>query len=177
MTPPVLVTAPTGPVVSLSDMKLHVRVDHDEDDGLITSLEEAAVAHLDGWRGTLGRAILPQVWRQEFDNGDALRLLLPDVTEVDVTAFNAEGAEVAVEAVLRQSFRGPYLEVDGGYSRLTCEYTCAMPATQLPAVIAAIKLLVGHWYANRETVVVGTSSSNLPLAVDALITAMRWREC
>ncbi|RTR01943.1 head-tail connector protein [Halomonas nitroreducens] len=33
----------------------------------------------------------------------------------------------------------------------------------------AMLLLVGHWYENRESVVLGTIASDLPMAVDALI--------
>ena len=38
-----------------------------------------------------------------------------------------------------------------------------------PDVEQAILLLVGHWYANREAVVIGTISSAVPLAVDRLL--------
>ncbi|KPW88773.1 MULTISPECIES: head-tail connector protein [Pseudomonas syringae group] len=33
----------------------------------------------------------------------------------------------------------------------------------------AVLLLVGHWYANREAVVIGTITSEVPLAVDRLL--------
>ena len=35
-------------------------------------------------------------------------------------------------------------------------------------------LLIGHWYANRETVVIGTITSALPMATDALWSPHRW---
>ncbi|MFP5432845.1 MAG: head-tail connector protein [Alphaproteobacteria bacterium] len=38
---------------------------------------------------------------------------------------------------------------------------------------AAILLLVGHWYANREAVVTGTIATQLPMAVDALLAPLR----
>lgn len=38
-----------------------------------------------------------------------------------------------------------------------------------PDVEQAILLLVGHWYANREAVVTGTISTEVPLAVDRLL--------
>lgn len=41
-------------------------------------------------------------------------------------------------------------------------------------ITAAMLLLIGHWYANRESVVVGTTtSSELPMAVESLISPYR----
>ncbi|KPX09496.1 hypothetical protein ALO75_200090 [Pseudomonas syringae pv. coryli] len=33
----------------------------------------------------------------------------------------------------------------------------------------AVLLLVGHWYANREAVVIGTITAEVPLAVERLL--------
>ena len=38
----------------------------------------------------------------------------------------------------------------------------------------AVLLLVGHWYANRETVAVGVSAIELPMATNALWKPHRW---
>ena len=35
-------------------------------------------------------------------------------------------------------------------------------------------LLIGHWYANRETVAVGVSAVELPMATNALWNPHRW---
>jgi uncharacterized phiE125 gp8 family phage protein len=176
VTPPVLVTAPTTPVVALADLKAHLRVDHLDDDSVITSLEAAAVAHLDGWTGILGRAIRPQVWRQDFTAGEPVRLAMPDVTSITVAALDAAGGSVSVTATLRSDQRGPWVEIVGAYDRVQVTYTCAMTAAQLPAAQIAVKLLVAHWYANRETAVTGTITAQLPFAVDALVKAMRWMD-
>lgn len=40
-------------------------------------------------------------------------------------------------------------------------------------ITTAMLLLIGHWYANRESVVVGTITSEVPMAVDALIIPYR----
>lgn len=36
-------------------------------------------------------------------------------------------------------------------------------------ITTAMLLLIGHWYANRESVVIGSISSELPMAVNALV--------
>lgn len=40
-------------------------------------------------------------------------------------------------------------------------------------MVTAMLLLIGHWYANRESVVVGSISTELPMAVAALIDPYR----
>lgn len=40
-------------------------------------------------------------------------------------------------------------------------------------VKAAMLLLIGHWYANREAAIVGASASKLPLAVESLLQPYR----
>lgn len=37
----------------------------------------------------------------------------------------------------------------------------------------AIKLLVAHWFANREAVIIGTISSDLPLAVKTIVNSLK----
>ena len=174
MTPPILVTAPTQRVVTVSELKAHLRVDHSDDDALIEGLEAAAVAHLDGWTGVLGRPIRSQQWRQEFTSSERARLAMPDVTEITVEAFDAAGDAVTVASTLMADYRGHWVEIVGGHDKARVTYTCGMKATQIPAAQMAVKLLVGHWYENRETVALGASPQSMPFAVDALVTAMRW---
>jgi hypothetical protein len=169
MTPPVLVTGPTVPVVSTADLKAHLRVDHADEDALIASLHDAAVAHLDGWRGVLGRAIRAQTWRVSVYGPGPHLLPMPDVTAVTATA-NADPVEV--EQAL--TVRGVEVTLPAGTEGATITFTCEMPSQLRPAVEAAVKLLVGHWYAHREAVGL-SSAQELPMAVPALVGALRWR--
>ena len=173
MTPPKLITPPTVPVVALADLRAHLRVDAADEDALIVALETSAVAYLDGWTGVLGRAIRPQVWRQTFDAGECVRLAMPDVTATAVTARDAAGDVVSVTTTLVADHRGPVVKVTGAYATLQVDYTCEMPPTLLPAAQVAVKLLVAHWFANREAV--GGQMAEVPLTVDALVTALRWQ--
>jgi len=173
MNPPVLVTAPTERVVSLLDLKLHLRVDHDDDDTLIDSLEAASVAHFDGWRGVLGRAIMPQTWSQEFDGWGCHKLLMPDAS--DVTAVGIlDGVETAATDVLVSNrIGGVYVDVDGDdVDSVLITYQCGLPVEQLPAVQMAVKMLAAHWYENREAAT-EKALSYAPMAVQSIVAQLR----
>lgn len=56
--------------------------------------------------------------------------------------------------------------------RFVCGYGSA--GTSVPGgLLAAMKLLIGHWYANRESVVAGSIFTELQQGVDALIQQYR----
>lgn len=89
------VTPPSAPVVTLTDMKEHLRVLHDDEDLMIQSLTDAAVSWLDGWDGVLGRCVMPQTWR--IDAADLVAgFRLPDVTDA---IENADGSLVVTCAL------------------------------------------------------------------------------
>lgn len=158
---PTLVTPPASLPVTLAEAKAHCRVDYDDEDAMMTAYLSAAVAHLDGWRGTLGRAIMPQTWAVTVDAAGDYVLPMPDVTEADL-----DGADLTITPTAA----GPMVTAEAAG---TITFTCAMPDQQLPAAKAAILLLVGHWFANREAV--GVPMAEVPMAADMLIGALRWR--
>lgn len=157
------VTAPIDPVVLLPDLKAHLRVDSNDDDDLIEALEKAAVAHLEGWRGILGRCIKRQTWLVEYDTAGAWRLPFPDVLEVSASAgdaklgFDTLGAHVSITEAC------------------TVSMVCELPDDALETVKLIIKLLVGHWYQNREAST-ELSLKDTPMAVDALLSPIKWRQ-
>lgn len=160
--------APVGEIVTLPDLKVHLRIDHDDDDALIRSYERAAMALLDGWRGILGRCILEQTWEVSFDHAGTHRLPFPDVSEV--TATDVSGDPVA--AVLYHDAIGSLVTLPGP---ATVTMTAALPEDARPAVVIAVKLLVGHWYLHREAVTTA-ATSELPLSIESLLTPLRiWR--
>ena len=157
---------PASPVVSLADLKAHLRVDNDLDNALITAYEAAAVAHLDGYRGILGRCILEQQWAETYEQAGTYRLPFPDVTAV--SAVDAEAA--VVTASLSSDAMGCIVEIA---APATVTMTAALPADALPVVQMAIKLLVAHWYENREASS-EISLSAVPLAFEAILAPIRW---
>lgn len=163
---PVLVTAPATPAVTLADMRAYLRVTGTAEDTLITSLVSAAIGHLDGWKGVLGRCIMPQTWSVTASGAGCVVLPMPDV--VTATADYGTGP---VSLTLTVCEVGTSVDVTAS---CTISFVCAMSAQQLPAAQMAIKLLVGHWFSNREAV--GGSEVELPLAVSAITGAMRWSQ-
>lgn len=157
---PVLITAPTSQPVTLAEAKAHCRVDGTDDDALLAGLIAAAVGHMDGWTGVLGRCIMPQTWRVSASAGDVV-LPMPDVTEAE-----AGGQALAATATAL----GPMVTLA---EDADVTFTCAMPAHLLATARVAVLLLVGHLYANREAA--GASISEAPDAFDMLVSSLRWR--
>lgn len=160
---PILVTAPATQPVTLAEAKLHCRVDHTDDDALIEGLIAAATGHLDGWTGILGRAIITQTWRQDFPGfGCKLRLPLAPAASISaVTYHDGDNAEQTLDDAVYGLFidaAGPYVALrpdqtwPGAYNRpdaVSVEYVAGADDV-LPAIKAAILLLIGHWYVNRD---------------------------
>lgn len=189
---PVRIAAPSGLPVSLADAKQHLRVEHADDDVLIGAYLAAAVERLDGWAGILGRCLVTQTWRAAYDGftGDRyLRLPFPSVSAVVVRYTDTAGAEQTIPGtdydliddaigsaiVLKASAAWPATgdRADAVRVEITAGYGAA---ADVPAPIrAAILLMVGDLYRNRETAAVGTSAASIPMSVtvDALLAPYR----
>ncbi len=182
---PVRTVAAAATPVSLVEAKAHLRVDHTDEDTLITGLIASATDHLDGWTGILGRAIIAQTWRQDFDCFPAkLRLPLHPVASVSgITYYDGDNAQQTLSTDVYELLKdgaGAYVarKADqtwpGTKNRAAAvSVTFVAGEAAAPAAIkAAILLMVGHWYENREAVSEGSFSA-VPMAVDALIAPYR----
>lgn len=187
---PVLITAPAVVLVSASEAKAHLRVDHSEEDSLITSIVSAVTAHLDGWTGVLGRALVTQTWRQDYEAfEDRLRLpLWPVASVTSVTYRDDEGADQTVSAsnyTLLRDDLGAYVEIKPGLSwpevgdhlaPVSVTYVAGQAAADVPAAIKhAAYLMIGDLYRNRETAAIGVQATAIPMSatVNALLAPYR----
>jgi len=181
-------TAPATAPISLSEAKLHLRVDGSHEDSLITGLIEAATAHFDG-QGVLGRAMVTQSWVQWVDqNPGWVRLTVgPFQSLTSVEYYDADNAlQTATLTDFEVRLDGDFVIVKPkkdhvwppAYIRqdaIKITYVAGFgdAATDVPQSIRqAILLTVGHWYEHRIAVDKG-AYKELPLAVDALIGAER----
>ena len=175
---PQMHVAPVAKPITLAEAKAHCRVDHTDDDALIDALIDSAVAYLDGWGGVLGRAIMPQQWRQEFGGWGDLPLALPDVASDPapvVEGFDsADAAVAATVSDLVKTAGGWILVTDGpAVARVRVTYTCGLPAVRLPAARALVKLMVGYWYGNRGDAAGAALAGDIPPEAAGLMRALR----
>lgn len=188
---PVRVTPAAVPVVTWAEADTHLRLDGDtSQQTYVEMLVEAATAHLAGYAGVLGRCLVNETWRQDFSDwlaSGVLRLPFPDVSGVTVKYYDADNVEQTVASSLYETLedsRGAYVRFldgftsptvyddrsDGVQVTLVAGYGAA--GSDVPAAIrAAVLLLVGHYYENREAV--GENSIELPLGVAALVAPYR----
>ncbi len=166
---PVLTVPPADPagVVSMTQLRNHLRVNEGDDDALIAGFLAAAVQYLDGVQGMLGRAILQQTWVVTVAKGGLFRLPLPDVQ-----AVTADYGSGAVPIDMMPSLVGADVDLSGP---ALVTMTAAMGAADRALAAVIVQMIVGHWYDNREAVNVGNITSILPLSAEALIARLRWR--
>lgn len=186
----VVVDPPEGPIISLEMAKSHLRVDHDDDDELIASLVAAAMKHVDGPDGWLGRALLTQTLEARFSAFcDELSLPYPPIVEVESVMYDdSDGVEQTVDADLYRVVglpRLPRLEIVYGESwptsrdqseAIRVRYIAGYgdePDDVPEPIRHGLLLLVGHLYEHREEVIVGTSAVAMPAASEALLMPYR----
>lgn len=159
MSNPVRVVDPVTLPVTLAETKQHLRVDHTDDDAMIQLYLDAAINHLDGASGWLARALVEQTWAETFSSfARCLRLAVAPVAAiVSVIYLDADAVEQTVSPD-EYSLSGAELVFDTDYAfptinaepnSLTVTYE-AGEAIAPAAVRAAILLMVGDMYANRE---------------------------
>ncbi|AZN72746.1 hypothetical protein D5400_16990 [Georhizobium profundi] len=195
---PVRISAPTEAPVTLDEVKAHLRVvERDdagnalqhEDDALIQSYIDAAVSHLDGWSGVLGRCLVEQTWRADFAAfTQCMRLPLAPVLSIASVRYRLPDGTISTVAADNYA-----LELQGGGSALvwfkskfsrpsnlyerrpvSIEFVAGYGvASNVPAALKhAIMMMVAHWYQHAEAVG-QVSFEELPFAVSALTSPFR----
>lgn len=136
----VLVQAADALPVSLAEAKAHLRVDHDDEDAVITSLITAATTHLDGPAGILGRALGEQTWTLYLPTFPACEIrppLAPLIDVEEITYLDSSGVRQTMEPDTYVAFAG----VDGA---IEPEYGQSWPSARYQRRSVAITFNVGH---------------------------------
>ena len=184
-----VVTPPTGEIIPLADVKAHLRVGHNLDDVLIGSYVAAAAVQVGAvlsWR-----TLQETEYSATFDawNGVVVYLPYPPVQVVGAIEIvdNSQNPPAVVAVDLASTaldkelgrvwFYGGAVNGGGAPGQLRIRYTAGY-ATLPDWARQAILLLTGHYYENRESVVVGAGVVGvaIPQAVDDLALAHKaWR--
>lgn len=178
-----VVTPPTEEPVTVSGAKDHLRVETNADDALIGSLITTARTHVEH---LTNRALVTQTLR--FTTNDfASTVILPraPVTSVSsISLLDTDGNSTVVTSgtFVVDTTRVPHrlqLLANQDLPSLDLEKANAVTvdfvagygnAADVPEPLkAAIQLLVGHLYENREPVVIGAAVNQLPMTFKALI--------
>ena len=185
-----VVTPPSADPVSLQEAKMHLRVDGTGEDDHIASLIAAATLQA---QSLTQRLFVTQTVEWVTSGWPCRSLQLP-LAPVDATegiewvkCVPYGGAQQTLDpslyvvrpcgpsAVIYPSY-GSYWPVLDPWAAepVVVRFEAGTAADQVPAnVKAAIKLLVGHYYANREAV--GADSiTDLPLGASSLLSSEAW---
>jgi uncharacterized phiE125 gp8 family phage protein len=186
--PSILLSGPAVEPITLTEAKQFIRVEHNDDDDIITALIAGARIHVET---QTRRALITQSWRLTRDlwpelgcvpvlpvplrTLDAARLYKSDgsTLAIDVAAFAVDKvATPARIAFVRDALPAPERTVAGIEIDLTCGYGNA--AANVPEPLRqSIRLLLAHWYENRGLVALGHEIAVLPQTVAALIAPYR----
>ena len=189
-----VITSPTTEPVTLAEAKLHLKVDTDEDDALISTLVTASRETAEVFTG---RSLATQVLEYILDGfpieADTIYLPRPPLetitsikykdfqaveTEWDGQNYVVDGESMPARVTLAYGKYFPDFTpypVSSVRIRFTAGYKTGGPdSLKMPEQInQALKLLIGHFYENRESVVVGTVANKVHFSVEALLYPYR----
>lgn len=184
----VLLAPPSADPMSLAEAKSFLRVEHADEDDLITRLVAAARAHVEA---RTRRLLMRQTWRITLDawppDGRVVLPLAPVRNVVAARVYDAAGAAHGVDtqnfmlepgsaparlrfvpwavAVPGRTHGGIEIDVEAGYGGA---------ASDVPEPLRqAIGLLVAHWYENRALTAPASKLAVLPVGLDALLAPYR----
>lgn len=192
-----LVTPPAVEPVSLDEAKAQLRVDGDEENDFITGLIAGAREYFEE---VAHRALISQTWRLSLDSWPD-EIELPRAPLQSVTSVVYKDADGAPTTIGYTDEEGTWVsdtllvDTESEPGRIVLAASQSWPSDELyrvnpiqityvagygdeagdvPAHMRqAIKLLIGHWYENREATITGTIMKEIPLGIDSLIWLSR----
>lgn len=186
---PVLFTAAVQPVVTVEEIKKHLRLDSSDEDDTLRQYIETATAFVER---DAEIALLTSTWKLTLDCFPdwAIELRKPPIQSVSSVVYTDAAGDsqtlssslYRVDTVSRPGRITPefgqlWPETYEGTNAVVITFVAGATDRTLipPEAKQAIRMLVGHWYRNRETVVsTGAVPQVLDLAYDACIDRASW---
>jgi uncharacterized phiE125 gp8 family phage protein len=184
----VRVVAPSVDVVTLAEVKTHLRIDFNDSDAELTAWIAAASGMIDGPSG-IGIAMINQTWRQSIDAfpADGIEIRLGPVSSItSITYRDTSGAIQTLDpalyaadldsypTVIKPAYGTNWPETYGvdGAIKITFVAGYGPNAAAVPAALkAAVKLLIGHWNNSREAA--GEPQKEIPFGVKVILDGYR----
>jgi uncharacterized phiE125 gp8 family phage protein len=184
-----IVDAPLITPITIEEVKAQLRVEHDDDDTILTRLIDVAVAYTDV-RGALGQAMITQKWAQWINANPPqnVSLILGPVQNVtavkyydtdgvlqtdDINNYQVFGTDFATVISPKDSFAWPVSQQRSDAIKIEYEIGYGDEITNVPQTIRhALMLLIGHWYDNREQTGVD-ELSNIPFGYEEMLNLHR----
>lgn len=174
-------------ILSLEACKAHLSIaaEETEFDALIEALRDAAIEYVERYCGVKLGPVDGMTWRAESlpcSAQDWVDLAARPVTGLtSVTWLDSTGAEVAGDVadfrfsekgVLRPAVGAQWPSGIGGEVVITFSAGFAEGEAP-PALLSAVRLMLGHLFAHREAVLAGAVAGEAPLGVAALCAPFR----
>lgn len=173
-----LVTPPSEAALTLDDVKLHLNLDHEDDDDLVEALIDVAQQHLDGPDGILSAVLLDSQWSETLDIKGCKVVELQRSPVSAINTVTLDGAEQTGNWTLRHRDTGKSIllfsaELSG---ELVVTYQAGYAdAASVPAPLKhAMKLHISSLYEHREQEATAVNITSLP-HYDALVGPYRRR--
>lgn len=177
-------------LVPLASLKKHVAIDATEVyyDDMLTDMQLAAIEWIESKARLTLRSSSFDVFLDALPYGrEPIYLPLWPVSSVTSLAYVDEDgvsqtlatADLQIELLSQPAALYPLADAEWPRSqrdrqRAVTIRVIAGGNAQTPAMVKhAVKLLVAHWFRNRETILIGTVSSEMAKAVDALVVQFR----
>lgn len=184
-----LLTGPAIEPISLEEAKTYLRVSDAADDQLITTLIAAARVHVE----TLTRcAMITQTWRKVLDcwpNSNQIELPLGpfhslqairvydasgDASILPLAQFLPDEKSRPARIVLPQMITGQPIKREKAAIEIDYQVGFGNSAVDVPSALKQSSLtLIGHWFQNREAVVMAGSGAIVPHGFDQLIASYK----
>lgn len=188
-----LITAPTEDLLSLDEAKAHLRVDFNDDDNMIAGMIDAAIIHA---QNKVQRRFLTQTLElvlQDWGDG-AIKIPVAPVTPagivfikyvdfsnvtqtLDPSAYVVKTMGYSVAIIARYGTIWPIV-FPFSSEPIVVRFTAGTAAADVPINVKhAIKMLVAHFYMQREPVLVSDRRAvvlPVPETVDALLMSEAW---
>jgi len=170
-------------VISTADLKLFLRVDHSEEDTLIEALRLAAIQYIENYcnlkLGSVSAVMymdkFPVSWEIPTAPVTAVTSITYNTSAVDVVTLDTGNYFVDLK---RKPARISVINVpsvyDYVYGGVQIYLTIGYEEANVPeAILHAIRLLVGHYYEQRQESISGTIITNIPSGIHSLLNPYR----